>query len=170
MSQLIEITLDTWIGEQSLIIRPKQVYLNKAQPFAVCEVDIITRFHDRAKYFTSGLGPFEKLDDFVIRLPQALLSVEALRAFNNDLREWVTLPLKELGITYFHEKYELGYEQSNSLFLDFGLYPETPSKTDWIRLLIKYRISIFSGEFKFHVDYTCLNNMYQELNAWLDGV
>src|SRR4051794_7874422 len=130
MSESIEITLNTWLQKHALIIRPKSVYKERPDPFAVCEVKIVSRFYDRVKFVDSKEDIHEKIDDYIVRFPQALLSLESLKQFTHDLRDWVRLPLDKLAVTYFHGCYELGYLRSNYLSLDFGLFPNTPSKTD----------------------------------------
>lgn len=170
MSEPVEITLDTWLRKHALFIRPKSVYKNRPDPFAVCEVEIVSRFYDRVKFVDRKEDIYEKIDDYIVKFPQALLSLESLMRFTDDLGDWVRLPLDKLAVTYFHGRYELGYLRSNYFSLDFGLFPETPSKTDWLMVLLSYSIDGYMGEFKFHVDYTCLNSLFLGLSEWLSGI
>ena len=83
------------------------------------------------------------------------LDISEVADFLSAARDWLGLPLNELGKTFFSGKWNWGTEDSN-FHLEFGPYSQTPSKTDWFTVSLEIASQVLQRVETFHVDHSCL--------------
>jgi len=83
--------------------------------------------------------------------------------FKCAVLDWEALPLEKLSTTYFSGTWEFCINDKGKCNLRIGLYPETPSKTDWFLVKIKIVLGKNRRIERFHLDRTCLLNFVNEM-------
>jgi hypothetical protein len=91
-----------------------------------------------------------------IKLYQFRFNQQAISEFVIAAKNWLKLPINELGSVYFNGKWSFGFGEDNQLDLDFQPYYSTASKTDWFNLSITIKSEALIWEEEFHTDYSCL--------------
>jgi hypothetical protein len=91
------------------------------------------------------------------------LSRATVTEFKRAVLDWEALPLEKLSTTYFSGIWEFCINDNGKCNIRVGLYPETPSKTDWFLVKIKIVLGKNRRIERFHLDRTCLLNFANEI-------
>lgn len=100
-----------------------------------------------------------------IQVPGFQFDPDAIQEFAGTAREWLGLPIAQLGKQYFRGEWQLGAD-IYQLNLKFQPYPSTPSKTDWFEMNIHIQVDDqMSWNADLHIDYTGLSGFVTGLCA-----
>ena len=162
------IHLPTWLQEHSIEITPQLLFLHGDSPILEADVAVITRACPKRSELLDGGDIYNKSENHKVIMFGMLLDVETIARFCMSAREWLNLPIQELGKTRFVGEYDFGVVTQNRFVLEFREYAQTPSKTDWMRLEVRYVNGEDFGEKAMHIDFTCLNEFVAGWELWSD--
>ena len=111
----------------------------------------------------------EQLDDFLYALePKYEVTLRSMRLhlgevahFWSRARQWLDLPIGQIGTAAFMGCFYLGHE-SDILSLNFGPSLSQPHKSDWLKLEITYENRMGRGRESFELDRSCLQNFLDD--------
>jgi len=85
-----------------------------------------------------------------------VLNMAEISDFIKATKDWLALPISELGKTFFSGEWSWEAERGTEFKIEFGPCFETPSKTDWFIVRLQIASEVLRKEERFHVDHSCL--------------
>ena len=136
---------------------------NRRPPAEVAVADLRVCF--QSPVFVDNQTGWRDQTNAEILVPNFRFDPAAIHDFTGATRQWLNLPIDQLGTKFFSGEWRFGTGRIHELSLSFGPFRDTPSKTDWFTVKIYVTAEDLHWTDNMHVDYTGLAGFVEGLSA-----